>query len=83
MKLPALFSMVAKETVKMRDCRMEKLDEAEELKEYTQHMKWFDECSSGSFVNWYKNKEDLGDDEKKVCTVHLRQCEIDREEKGL
>ena len=50
----------------MRDCRMEKLDEAEELKEYTQHMKWFDECSSGSFVDWYKNKEDLVDDEKKV-----------------
>lgn len=67
-KLPALFSAVAKETVKMRDCRLEKLDEAEELKEYTQHMKWFDECSSVSFVQWYKSKEDLTDNEKKVGT---------------
>lgn len=75
--------MVAKETVKMRDCRMEKLDEAEELKEYTQHMKWFDECSSGSFVNWYKNKEDLGDDEKKVFTAHLGQYDIDKTENAL
>ena len=66
MKLPSLFSGFAKETVKMRDCRLEKLDEADELKEYTQHMKWFDECSNGSFVSWYKTKEDLSDTEKKV-----------------
>ena len=65
-KLPDLFSGVAKETVKMRDCRLDMQDEAEELKDYEKHMKWFDECSGGNFVNWYKNKEDLCESEKKV-----------------
>ena len=50
----------------MRDCRLDIQDESEELNDYEKHMKWFDECSGGNFVNWYKNKEDLCESEKKV-----------------
>ena len=50
----------------MRDCRLDTQDETEEINDYEKHMKWFDECSGGNFVNWYKNKEDLCESEKKV-----------------
>ena len=72
-RLPDLFSGVAKETVKMRDCRLDMQDETEEIKDYEKHMKWFDECSGGNFVNWYKNKEDLCETEKKVAMKSVKQ----------
>lgn len=65
-RLPDLFSGVAKETVKMRDCLLDKQDETEELNDYEKHMKWFNECSKENFVKWYKSKEDLCESEKKV-----------------
>ncbi|KAL3875978.1 hypothetical protein ACJMK2_033871 [Sinanodonta woodiana] len=75
-KLPGLFAGIAKETVKMRDCSVEKQEEEEEMKEYDQHMKWFGECSEG-FINWYKKKEDLSDDEKKCVQMFIaRFCDL-------
>lgn len=52
----------------MRDCRLDMQDEEDELNQYEQHMKWFSDCSGGNFVDWYKNKEDLCEFEKKVHT---------------
>ncbi|XP_052765956.1 zinc finger ZZ-type and EF-hand domain-containing protein 1-like isoform X1 [Mya arenaria] len=76
-RLPELFSAVAKETVKMRDWRLEALDEATELKDYNTHIKWFEECSEGSFITWYKNKEDLPDDQKKDVQMFIaRFCDL-------
>ena len=58
----------------MRDCRLDIQDESEELNDYEKHMKWFDECSGGNFVNWYKNKEDLCESEKKVNFLYSKTC---------
>ena len=57
--------LFSQETVKMRDCTLSELDEEEELKEYNQCMKWFEECGKG-FSIWYERKEDASKEEKKV-----------------
>ncbi|KAK7482310.1 hypothetical protein BaRGS_00026438, partial [Batillaria attramentaria] len=56
-KLPDLFFTMAKDTVKMRDITVGSGEREEELKDYEQCMRWFEDCSRG-FNNWYNRKED-------------------------
>lgn len=49
----------------MRDVTVGSEQKEEELKDYEQCLRWFDECSKG-FSNWYKREEDASKEEKKV-----------------
>ncbi|XP_041364980.1 zinc finger ZZ-type and EF-hand domain-containing protein 1-like [Gigantopelta aegis] len=75
-KLPELFLSIAKETVKMRDCTVSQQEEDEELREYNQCMKWFEECGKG-FSVWYERKEDASKEEKKALQMFVgRFCDL-------
>lgn len=56
------------DTVKMRDITVGSGEHEEELKEYEQCMKWFEECYKGvtGFNSWYNQKDDASKEERKV-----------------
>ncbi|KAL8625230.1 hypothetical protein ACOMHN_029988 [Nucella lapillus] len=78
-KLPDLFFTLAKDTVKMRDITVGSGEREEELKEYDQCQKWFDECSKGvyGFNSWYSQKEDATKEERKAIQMFVaRYCDL-------
>ncbi|XP_076459760.1 zinc finger ZZ-type and EF-hand domain-containing protein 1-like isoform X2 [Babylonia areolata] len=78
-KLPDLFFTLAKDTVKMRDITVGSGEREEELKEYDQCMKWFEECSKGmyGFNSWYTQKEDAAKEERQAIQMFVaRFCDL-------
>ncbi|KAK7112606.1 zinc finger ZZ-type and EF-hand domain-containing protein 1-like isoform X2 [Littorina saxatilis] len=77
--LPDLFFTLAKDTVKMRDVTVGSQEKDEELKEYEQCMKWFEECYKGvaGFNAWYSHKEDASKEERKAIQMFVaRFCDL-------